>query len=154
MGAHLKILAAFSLCMTISSPSWASGDLNVDGSAKNISKPEESGIGENLTPHHQGAASQVTTDKPKSKVNQVLNIHSLQPVERPNQPWHLFYNATPDPKELKRMHSYSASKTDALKLARSGKLHTQTIEYLIYVPGNNVDRYSWGTDSSVRRGNR
>jgi hypothetical protein len=39
-------------------------------------------------------------------------------------------NASPNSDELRRMHSYSASKTEALKLADNAKLHRQSVEYL------------------------
>jgi hypothetical protein len=42
----------------------------------------------------------------------------------------MIQNASPNPNELKRMHTYSASKGDALKLASSGNLRKQSIEYL------------------------
>lgn len=39
-------------------------------------------------------------------------------------------NASPNPTELKRMHDYSVSKAEALKLASSAKLRTQSVEYV------------------------
>jgi hypothetical protein len=38
-------------------------------------------------------------------------------------------NASPNPNELKRMHSYSASKAEALKLASNAKLRIQSVAY-------------------------
>ncbi|MBZ0105925.1 MAG: SH3 domain-containing protein [Sulfuricella denitrificans] len=39
-------------------------------------------------------------------------------------------NASPNPGELKRMHGFSVSKAEALKLAGSAKLHKQSVEYV------------------------
>ncbi|MFH1494884.1 MAG: SH3 domain-containing protein [Pseudomonadota bacterium] len=39
-------------------------------------------------------------------------------------------NASPNPNELKRMHGYSVSKAEALKLASSAKLSKQSVEYI------------------------
>ncbi|BCB26909.1 hypothetical protein SKTS_17950 [Sulfurimicrobium lacus] len=39
-------------------------------------------------------------------------------------------NASPNPAELKRMHSYGASKGEALKFANSAHLQKQSVEYL------------------------
>lgn len=39
-------------------------------------------------------------------------------------------NASPNPAELKRMHGYSVSKAEALKMASSAKLHKQSVEYV------------------------
>lgn len=39
-------------------------------------------------------------------------------------------NASPNPDELKRMHGYSVSKAEALKLASSARLSRQSVEYV------------------------
>lgn len=45
-------------------------------------------------------------------------------------------NASPNPNELKRMHEYSVSKAEALKLASSAKLRIQSVDYLNASSGN------------------
>lgn len=53
-------------------------------------------------------------------------------------------NASPNPKELKHMHSYSVSKAEALKLASSASLHKQSVEYM----GAGSSRSSGSSSSS------
>lgn len=53
-------------------------------------------------------------------------------------------NANPNPNELKRMHGYSVSKAEALKLASSAKLSKQSVEYV----GAGSNRSSESSSSS------
>lgn len=57
-------------------------------------------------------------------------------------------NASPDMAELKRMHGYSVSKAEALKLASSANLHKQSLEYLAssssQSSGSSSSTTTWG----------
>jgi len=57
-------------------------------------------------------------------------------------------NASPNPSELKRMHGYSASKGEALKLASSAKLNRQSVVYTEASPGRSADTSSSSAPSS------
>lgn len=51
-------------------------------------------------------------------------------------------NASPNPNELKRMHGYRMSKAEALKLASSAKLRTQSVAYMESDSGHSPDTSS------------
>lgn len=55
-------------------------------------------------------------------------------------------SASPDMNELKRMHGYSVSKAEALKLASSGNLQKRSVEYLGAVTSRSSETKSttWG----------
>jgi hypothetical protein len=150
--AYIKLFT-LAIGALLTSQAWAFGGFNINDPAKDIGEPEECGIDESVISNYRETAPQIKIDRPKLNINQVLNFPSLQPVEQPNQPWYIYYNAMPNPKELKLMHSYSASKTDALKLAKSGKLKLHKVEYLDPISGKNAGALSkttpvsnWGED--------